>query len=351
MKMTIPNKMKAARFYEVNEPLKIDTVAVPEIKEDEVLVQIKSVGLCGSDIHMVYEGEMVPVHHPIIIGHEPAGVVAAKGSAVKDFDIGTRVSVYPIIYCGSCKNCIAGHSEICFNLQVLGVHRDGGLAEYLAIPAKNLVELPDNIPYHIGAIVTDAVATPYHALIERAGLQTGESVAIFGVGGLGLHAVQIARMAGAKQIFAIDIQDKQLEKAKEVGADVVINPNYESPIEVIKKHTGHGVDVSAEFIGKKETVAQAAESIISGGRMVVSGVGYESIELMSIVRYVRKQLTFYGSFGHTKNTVQQLVNLVANQRLYLEESITHEFSLEEVNTALEYLHKKIEDPTRVLINL
>ncbi|RLL46869.1 hypothetical protein D8M04_06625 [Oceanobacillus piezotolerans] len=349
--MKIPKEMKAARFYKVKEPLKIDTVPVPEIKEDEVLVEIKSVGLCGSDIHMVYEGDMVPVHHPIIIGHEPSGIIASKGKAVDNWEVGTRVSVYPVIYCGSCKNCIAGHSEICFNLQVLGVHRDGGLAEYLAIPAKNLLKLPDNIPYHIGSIVTDAVATPFHALIERAQLQIGESVAIYGVGGLGLHAVQIARMAGAKQIIAIDIQDKQLEKAKEVGADIVINPLYESPVEVIKKHTGHGVDVAAEFIGKKETVSKAANSLITGGRLVVSGVGYESVELMSIVRYVRKQLTFYGSFGHTKNTVQQLINLVSNKRLFLEESITHEFQLEEVNTALEYLYKKIDAPTRILINI
>ncbi|MFC4024083.1 zinc-binding dehydrogenase [Oceanobacillus longus] len=349
--MYIPKEMKAARFYEINEPIQIDTVPVPEIKEYEVLVQLKSVGLCGSDIHMVYEGEMVPVHHPIIIGHEPSGVIASKGAAVNDWEVGARVSVYPIIYCGSCKNCIAGHSEICSNLEVLGVHRDGGLAEYIAIPAKNLVKLPDNIPFHVGSIVTDAVATPFHAMIERAQLRLGESVAIFGVGGLGLHAVQIAKMAGAKQIIAIDILDEQLEKAKELGADIVINPLYESPVEVIKKHTGFGVDVAAEFIGKKETVTAAANSLTTGGRLVVSGIGYESIELMSVAKYVRKQLTIYGSFGHTKNTVQQLINLVSSKRLFLEESITHEFQLEEVNTALEYLYKKIDNPTRVLINI
>jgi len=349
--MTIPKMMKAARFYEVNTPLRIEEVPVPEVKEDEVLVRVKSVGLCGSDIHMVFEGEMRPPFTPIIIGHEPSGVVAETGAGVTDWDIGTRVSIYPIIYCGSCSNCVAGHSEICYKQQVLGVHRDGALAEYIAVPARNLIKLPNEVPFPIGSVVTDAVSTPFHALIERAELQTGESIAIYGVGGLGLHAVQIAKIAGAKQIIAVDVLDTQLEKAKELGADVVINPKFENPVEVIRKATGGGVDVSAEFIGLQETISQAADSVRMGGRIVVSGVGYEPIQLMSAVKFVRKQLTFYGSYGQTKNTVERLLQLVVNGRLHLEESITHRFPLEEVNTALEHLHKKIDNPTRILIEI
>jgi alcohol dehydrogenase, propanol-preferring len=349
--MTIPKTMKAARFYEVNCPLKIEEVSIPEIKEDEVLVRVKNVGLCGSDIHMVFEGTMRPPFYPIIIGHEPSGVVAKTGTNVTDWEIGARVSIYPIIYCGSCSNCVAGHSEICLKQQVLGVHRDGALAEYIAVPARNLIKLPDNVSFHIGSVVTDAVSTPFHALIERANLQSGESIAIYGIGGLGLHAVQIAKIAGAKKIFAVDVLDSQLEKAKALGADVLINPKNENPIEVIRKATGGGVDLSAEFIGLQETISQAADSVRMGGRIVVSGVGYDPLQLMSAFKFVRKQLTLFGSFGQTKNTIESLIQLVENDRLHLEESITHRFPLEEVNTALEYLHKKIDNPTRILITI
>ena len=349
--MEIPETMKAARFYDVNKGLKIEEIPVPEIKDDEVLVQIKSVGICGSDIHMVYEGDMRPVFSPITIGHEPSGIVVKVGENVKNWEEGTRVSIYPIIYCGACSNCVAGHSEICYNLEIVGVHRDGGLAEYMAVPTRNLVRLPDNIPFPVGAIITDAVSTPFHALIDRAGLKFGDSIAIFGVGGLGLHAVQIAKMAGAKQIFAGDGLDNQLEKAKKYGADVTINPKFENPVEVIREKTGYGVDVAAEFIGKQETINQAANSAVIGGRIVVSGVGYDPIQLMSSVKFVRKQLSFYGSYGLTKNTIEQLVQLVSGGRLFLEESITHQFSLDEANIALEYLYKKIDNPTRIVINV
>lgn len=348
--MSIPAKMKAARFFGVNEPLRIEEVPVPQIKEDEVLVQIKAVGLCGSDVHIVYEGVTRPAFHPIILGHEPSGIVAKTGGSVNGWDIGTRVAIYPIIYCGSCPRCITGHSEICSEQEVLGVHRDGGLAEYIAIPAKNLVKLPDNISFSIGAIITDAVATPFHALIDRAQLRSGESVAIFGSGGLGLHAVQIARMAGAKQIFVVDIQDNQLEKAKQLGADITINPRYESPIEVIRNRTnGYGVDVAAEFIGLQETISQAAKSVVPGGRVVVSGIGPEPIQLMTTTTFVRKQLSLLGSFGLTKQTVEQLAQLASNGRMNLQDSITHTFNIDDINTALHYLHHKIDNPTRIII--
>lgn len=349
--MTIPQTMKAARFYEVNSPLKIEEVPVPEIKDDEVLVRVKAVGLCGSDIHMVFEGDMRPPFYPIIIGHEPSGVVAKTGANVTGWEEGDRVSIYPIIYCGSCSNCVAGHSEICYNQQILGVHRDGALAEYIAVPARNLIKMPDSVPFPIGSVVTDAVSTPFHALIERAKLEEGESIAIYGIGGLGLHAVQIAKIAGAKQIIAVDVLDSQLEKAKTFGADVTINPKFEDPVEAVRKATGGGADVAAEFVGLQETIRQAADSVRMGGRIVVSGIGYDALQLMPSYKFVRKQLTLYGSYGQTKNTIERLLQLVASGRLHLEESITHQFSLEEVNTALKHLHEKIDNPTRILINI
>lgn len=342
--------MKAARFYEVNQPLRIDQVAVPDIKDDEVLVQIKAVGLCGSDVHIVYEGITPTAFRPITLGHEPAGIVAKVGANVTGWEVGTRVSVTPGIFCGSCQNCITGHAEICLNRKVIGIQTEGALAEYLVIPAKNLVRLADNVPFTVGAIITDAVATPFHALIDRAELRSGESIAIYGAGGLGLHAVQIAKMAGAKQIFVVDVRDDQLERARKLGADITVNSTKESPVEVILQHTnGLGVDVAAELIGLRETIGQAVESVISGGRVVVVGLGPDPITILPPTIFVRKQLSLLGSYGFTKRTIEQLVELVSAGRLQLEESITHTFPIDQVNEALDTLHEKRGNPVRVVV--
>ncbi|WCK52771.1 zinc-binding dehydrogenase [Aneurinibacillus sp. Ricciae_BoGa-3] len=344
--------MKAARFYGVGQPLRIDNVPIPSLRDDEVLVQVKAVGLCGSDIHIVYEGVTPTAFKPIILGHEPAGVIAKVGKGVQGWEIGSRVSVVPFLFCGSCPNCITGHMEVCVNRKVVGIQENGGLAEYIAMPAKNLVRLPKNVPFTVGAILTDAVTTPFHALVDRAALKPGESIAIYGAGGLGLHAVQIARIAGAKQIFVVDTRDDQLARAKKLGADITINPAQESPVEAIMRYTnGAGVDAAAEFIGLASTISQAVECLRIGGRAVVVGLGPEVINTLPPTIFVRKQLSLLGSYGGTKRNVEQLIELVSAGRLQLEESITHRFSLEEVNTALHVLHEKVDNPIRVVVTL
>jgi propanol-preferring alcohol dehydrogenase len=344
--------MKAARFHEVNEPLRIEDVPVPEIQEDEVLVQVEVVGLCGSDIHIVYEGVTPTAFKPITLGHEPSGVVARMGSRVEGWEEGDRVTVDPVLFCGSCRNCITGHTEICLNRKLIGIQEEGALAEYVAIPAKNLVRLPESVPSTVGAIITDAVATPFHALVDRAALKVGETVAIYGVGGVGLHAVQIAKLLGAAQIFVVDIRGEQLERAKELGADVAINPEDTSPVETILEATGGlGVDVAAEFVGLEQTIAQSVESVSPGGRVVVVGLGPDPIKTVPPTVFARDQISLLGSYAFTKRNIEQLVDLAATGRLNLEDSITHTFSLEEVNTGLEYLHEKIEDPIRVAVTL
>ena len=215
---TLPSKMKAARFYEVNEPLRVEEVPVPEVQEDEVLVQTRAVGLCGSDIHIVFEGVTPTAFTPITLGHEPSGEVAQKGTRVEGWDEGDRVTVDPVLFCGSCRNCITGHTEICLTRRLIGIQAEGALAEYVVVPAKNLVRLPENVPFTVGAIITDAIATPFHALVDRAVLKVGESVAIYGVGGLGLHAVQIARLLGAAKIFVVDPRDRLLRQGPLGGA-------------------------------------------------------------------------------------------------------------------------------------
>lgn len=350
--MQVPTMMQSARFTEVNEPLKIEQIPVPNIKEDEVLVQVKAVGLCGSDIHIAFEGVTPTSYQPITLGHESSGIIAAKGSHVKKWNVFDRVAIKPFIFCGSCHNCIAGHSEVCIDRKVIGIHLDGALAEYIAIPEKNLIHLPEEIPFDVGAIITDAIATPFHAMVERAKLKPGESIVIYGAGGLGLHAVQIASLVGATDIIVVDIRQDQLKRAKELGATHVINPFEKNPVEEIKEKTnGLGVDLVAEFIGLQKTIEEATHLVKVGGRVVVAGLGEEPIKLAAPTEFVRKQITFLGSYGFSKNTIRKLVDLVKNDKLRLDNSITHRFTLNEVNQGLRYLHGKIENPIRIVITL
>jgi len=345
-------KMKAARFYKVGDPLKIDLIPIPKLGSGDVLVKVKVCGICGSDIHIVYEGVTPTAYSPITLGHEPSGVIAALGSEVDGWKVGDRVTVNPFLTCGKCINCLSGNSQICISRKVIGIHTEGGLAEFLKIPAKNLVRLPENIPFNQGGIAVDAVATPFHAITNRGGLRVGEKVAVFGCGGLGIHGVQIAKVCGASLVIAVDTIDSALERAKKVGADEVINPRKESPVQKIKDLTGGiGVDLALEFIGLRETITQAVRCARVGGRVVIVGLGPNEVILPPPTQIVRTELSLLGSYGSTTSEIQNVIDLVASGKLNLSESITERFSLEGVNKGLDHLHKKIGNPIRIVIEL
>jgi 2-desacetyl-2-hydroxyethyl bacteriochlorophyllide A dehydrogenase len=343
-------KMRAARFYSVGEPLKIDLIPIPELGSGDVLIGVKVCGICGSDIHIVYEGVTPTAYSPIILGHEPSGVIAVLGPEVEGWKVGDRVTINPFLTCGKCINCLSGNSQICLSRRVIGIHTEGGLAEFLKVPSKNLVHLPEPIPFDQGGIAVDAVATPFHAITNRGALKVGEKVAVFGCGGLGIHGVQIAKVCGASMVIAVDTIDSVLERAKKVGADEVINPKREKPTQKIKEMTGGmGVDLALEFIGLKETIEQAVGCVRGGGRTVVVGLGSENISLLPPTTFVRLELSLLGSYGSTTLEIQSVVDLVASGKLSLADSITERFPLEEVNKGLDHLHKKIGNPIRIVI--
>jgi propanol-preferring alcohol dehydrogenase len=345
-------KMKAARFYKIGEPLKIDFIPIPELGPEDVLVDMKACGICGSDIHIVYEGVTPTAYSPVTLGHEPAGVIVEVGSEVQGWKAGDRVTVNPFLTCGKCANCLSGNSQICLSRRVIGIHTEGGLAEFLKVPSKNLVHLPETIPFDQGGIAVDAVATPFHAITKRGALRAGEKVAIWGCGGLGIHGAQIAKICGASLVIAIDTIDSALERAKKVGADEVINPKQEKPIQKIKEMTeGKGVDLALEFVGLKKTIEEAAESVRIGGRTVIVGLGPETISLMPPAVFVRSELSFLGSYGSTTSEIQTVIDLVANGKLNLSGSVTERFPLEDVNEALDHLYKKIGNPIRIVIEI
>jgi len=214
--------MLAARLIEPGEPLRIERVPVPEPSAQEVLVKVSACGLCGTDLHLAVDGDLPVMRTPITLGHEAAGIIATIGSDVAGLEKGNRVALFPSACCGACRFCLAGRESLCDVSQVYGMARDGALAEYVAVPARSVMMLPDAVPFDVGAIVTDGVATPFHALRSRGRLRAGETVGIFGCGGLGTHAVILARMMGAARIIAVDVNAAARDRALAAGADAFI---------------------------------------------------------------------------------------------------------------------------------
>jgi threonine dehydrogenase-like Zn-dependent dehydrogenase len=342
--------LKAARFYQAGRPLAVEELPEPEPGPKEVLLKVRACGICGSDIHIVYEGITPTAFQPIILGHEFSGQVARVGEGVRRWKAADRAAVNCLVSCGLCPNCLSGNEQICRQRRLLGIHLNGGLAEYALVPATNLVRLPEKVPFDQGAVLTDAVATPYHALTRRGRLAKGESVAVAGCGGLGLHAVQLAKLLGAGLVIALDTSEVALKRAEERGADVLCRPDREDPVAVVNKATGGlGVDLSLECIGLAATIAWAVKVLKTGGRAVIVGLGSQNITTLPPTEFVRRELTLLGSYAFTTREIEELVRMVAEGKLDLSASISKRISLEEINQGLEALHRKIGQPIRIVV--
>lgn len=343
--------MRAARFTGVGEPLRVQDVPLPRPARGWVLVRVRATGLCGSDVHIAKDGITPTGFLPITLGHEPAGEVAEVGAGVAGWSPGDRVAVLPILTCGGCEHCATGRTQVCGYRRIAGIHFDGALAEYMVIPASALVALPPTVPFEVGGIIMDAVATPFHALRDRAQLRPGETVAVFGVGGLGLHAVELARFMGAGLVVAVDVRASQLRRAREFGADVVVDASTSDPVAAVLEATGgRGVDVAAEFIGLQHTIGQAVATLATLGRAVIVGIGVQPLAGPPPTTFVRNEASILGSYGSTRHTVELLISLAATGRLDLRRSVTHRFPLEQADEALRVLHTKDGDPLRVVVN-
>src|SRR6184192_2910736 len=239
--------MKAVRLVQVGKPLEDAVVPIPEIGPSEVLIRVGATGICHSDAH--YRAGISKIDNlPVTLGHEVAGRVEKIGSDVTNVAAGDRVCVHYLVYCGSCEFCVRGLEQFCHQGQMIGKHRDGGYAEFIKVPGRNVFALPDQIPFEIGAIMMCSSATALHAL-NKARLKQGESIAIFGFGGLGFSALQLARAFDCEQIYVVEINPSKLALIEKLGA-IAIDATKGDPVEQITDaRNGKGVDVSLELIG------------------------------------------------------------------------------------------------------
>lgn len=319
--------MKAVRLEAVGS-IATHHVGKPSIGPDELLVRIEACGVCGTDRHL-FHGEF-PCRPPVTLGHEFSGIVEATGPAVSGFAVGDRVTGDPNIACGRCPHCHAGRVNLCGNLQAIGIHRDGGFAEYLALPQKQAFLLPADLKPTHGAFC-EPLGCCLHG-VDLAGIRPGSSVAVLGGGVIGLLTVQLAKLAGAKTIILSTRQASRRALAKELGATATVDPNAADFFDVVTGPSGlapGGVDVVLECAGVRETVEQSMRLARAGGTVVIVGVmpqgmkvAFEPFDLLF------RELKILGSFLNPF-THRRAADLIASGAIEIDRLISRQVTLEE----------------------
>src|SRR3954451_21032170 len=343
--------MRAAVFESSSRQLEVEDVATPDPGPDEVVVRVAACGICLSDVHLI-DGTLPTPLARVIPGHESAGVIEKAGDQVPDYwQPGRRVLMAGGKPCGKCKSCVAGADPSrCLSFLVMGFGYDGAWAEYVVVPWLTLVEVPDHVPLEQAAILADAVATPYAALTDRAAIRPGEAVGLWGIGGLGVHAVQIARMVGAAPIVAVDPSPAARARALEFGADFALDPVMEGVEQEVRRLTDdRGLDVALDLFGANRVLMQADACLGRGGRLVIVGLSAEPIELGPNMLFGVMSHSLLGHLGYAKEHLIQLVRLVASGRLDVSRSISDVMPLSDVARGVERLESKEGDPIRLVV--
>jgi L-iditol 2-dehydrogenase len=313
--------------------LRVEEVEVPSPKDDEVLVKIYGVGVCGSDIPRITKtGAHVS---PIIPGHEFSGEIVEVGKNVTKFKVGDRVTVPPLIPCYACEWCKKGIYSLCTSYDYYGSRRDGAFAQYLNVVEGNLLKVPDNVSL-LDAATTDPAANAIHA-ITQANLKAGETLVVYGAGAIGLFAIQVAKAHGAGQVIAIDMGDAKTDVARKVGADVVIDGAKENAIEAVRKATdGRMADVVIDFTGAPPAQKNAIHLARPMGRIVLLGISHKPLDLSEyeVDLIMRGQLSVIGSWNSFTepfpgNDWFEALELFSEGKLSAEHMISHRLSLDE----------------------
>jgi len=314
--------------------LTVSTVPKPVAGPGEVLIRVRHAGVCGTDLHIAdwdawAQGRIKP---PLVVGHEFAGEVAALGPGVTEFQVGQLVTAEGHIICGHCQACRTGNGHICKNTRIIGVDRDGAFAEFIAMPATNVMTL-DGIPTEIGAIM-DPMGNAFHTVLTAE--IPGSTVFIVGCGPIGCFAVGIARAAGAAKVIASDVNPNRLALAKKMGAHVVINAAKDDVVRTVLAETGgEGVDVVCEMSGIPAALHQAFATIRMGGRVQLLGIPKGEVPVDFASEIIFKGITLYGVIGRKMyETWHQMRRFLSSGLLDPRPVITHRFPLAKIDDAL-----------------
>lgn len=331
--------MKAIRLTKVGGPLELCEIETPDVGPNDVLVRVRAAGICHSDAHY-RSGFLGAKDLPVTLGHEVAGTVDLVGAEVTDFQKGDRVCVHYLVTCGDCGWCRGGMEQFCLTSQMLGKNRDGGYAEFIVVPARNLFRLPDEIPFEQGAVLMCSSATSLHAL-RKTRLCAGETIAVFGIGGLGISAIQLAKSLGASQIFAVDVNPRKLEMAERFGA-IAVNASTSDPVQQIRILTAdRGVDVALELIGLPATMRQSVQSLAILGRAGLVGLTQKTFEVAPYDEILNKEAEIIGVSDHLASEIPALLEYARTGELDLSHNIIRAiaFDAAAVNAVLDDLER------------
>lgn len=319
--------MKALRLIETGQPLVEAEVEPPRIGPHDIEVRVEAAGICRSDVHYRSGTRSVP-RLPVTLGHEVAGTVSAVGSHITRLRPGDRVALHYQICCGMCPACLDGREQFCGPGWMIGLGRDGGFAEAITIPERNAYPLPDSVSIEAAAIMMCSTATSLHAL-RRARMSHGETVAVFGCGGLGVSAIKLALALGAKEVYGIDVKQEKLNLAARLGAIPV----------PFAKAKWVKADVALELVGLAETMRSAVDVLNVWGRAVAVGIMDGPISLDTFQDLALREAAVLGSVDHLGSEIQELIDMVDQGTLDLSDVVTANIPLqaEAVNEAMDRL--------------
>ena len=342
--------MRAVRLVQFGKPLEDAEVAFPEIASSEVLVRVAACGICHSDAH--YRAGISKIDPlPMTLGHEVAGRVETVGKEVRHVSPGDRVYVHYLVSCGRCDFCLRGHEQFCGQGQMIGKHRDGGYAEFIKVAGRSVFVLPDEIPFEHGAVMMCSSATALHAL-NKARLQSGDSVAILGFGGLGFSALQLSRAFGSREVYVVEINPAKLASIPALGG-IAIDATAGDPVQQIREATkGKGVDVSIELIGSDITMGQAVRCLGVFGRAALVGLTAESMSVLPYTELINKEAEIIGVSDHLAAELPSLMEFARSGKLRFPQGTLRVVGLDaaQINAALDEVAKS-SDHIRTVIGI
>lgn len=338
--------MKAAILFGPRD-LRVVDAPTPALTDDKsVLIRVRAVGICGSDVH-AYHGKLATVTFPRTIGHEVAGEVVETGKAVTTVKPGDHVSVDPVVSCGQCPACRSGRRNVCSDVKCIGVACEGGLAEYIVFPEPSVHLVPAELPWRDVALIE-----PYTVgaqIVSRGSVAAGERVLVMGAGPIGLVVLQAAKRLGAK-VLITDLVAGRRELAKKLGANVTVDPSKEDLAKAVSDFTaGYGVDVAVDAVGVPALFEQAVTLAAPGGRVVIIGFNPAASQIPELP-ITRKELDIRGSRMNA-GKFPEVIQWIAKGEVETKPLVTHEFKLEELQQAFDVLDNEPDKVCKVIITL
>ena len=323
-------------------------VEKPTLNENEILMQTKRIGVCGSDIH-VFHGTHPYTSYPVVQGHEVSGVVVEVGEAVKGIAVGDKVTFTPQVVCGECYPCRNGMYHVCETLKVMGFQTGGAAQEFFVLPEWNVFKLPDDISLDHAAMI-EPVSVAVHA-VRRGGDVTGKKVLVLGAGTIGNLVAQVAKAFGAAAVMITDLSDYKLEKASACNIDFAINTANEDLNNALLRDFGPDrADLILECVGVQATATQAVECARKGTTVVIVGVFGEKPVVN--LGYVQDwELNLVGTAMYQKTDYEAAIELVTSGKMHLDELFTHRFSFDEYLEAYHTIEQSDGDYMKVMIDL